>query len=69
MDNSQTYWRVQNITTSANFPGFYLVHLRFGPAPTTLEDTRVLSPREFAALIRERGLRAVEPPTAAPHSV
>ena len=52
-------WVVRSITRSENFPDFYLVHLRFTRADGA-EGTEVYGPREFAAVVRERGLVATD---------
>jgi hypothetical protein len=52
-------WVVRSITRSENFPDFYLVHLRFVRADGA-EGTEVYGPREFAAVVRERGLVATD---------
>ncbi len=56
VDDEGTRWMVESITRSDNFPDFYLVHLRFWVTPESSEETRVLAPREFAALVREKRL-------------
>jgi hypothetical protein len=56
-DENGARCEVKSITTSAAFPGFYLVHLRITPKGDGKEDTWVLGPREFQAVCRERGLR------------
>lgn len=48
-------WRITSITRSDNFTDFYLVHIRFTTA-SGVEGTEVFGPREFAAIVRERGL-------------
>ena len=52
-------WVVRSLTRSDNFPEFYLVHLRFVRADGA-EGTEVYGPREFAAVVRERGLVATD---------
>lgn len=57
VDRDGAYWKVRRLTVAQNPEGFYLVHLSFGPMLDSLEDSMVLGPREFAALIREKDLR------------
>ena len=57
VDAEGIHWRVQRLTMSDSFPDFYLVHLRFGPNESEMNDTWVLAPSEFAALERGKDLR------------
>lgn len=59
VDQDGVRWVVRSITRSDNFPDFYLVHLRFVRADGA-EGTEVYGPREFAAVVRERGLVATD---------
>lgn len=59
LDQDGIRWEVRSITRSENFPDFYLVHLRFAKADGA-EGTEVYGPREFAAVVRERGLVATD---------
>ena len=57
MDDGGGLWKVTRLTVAQNPIGFYLVHLSYGPTLDELRDSLVLGPREFAALVRDRGLK------------
>ena len=57
VDGSRGFWKVKRLTVAENPVGFYLVHLCFGHTMESLDDSMVLGPREFAALLRDRDLR------------
>lgn len=57
VDGVGGFWKVKRLTIAQNPAGFYLVHLCFGESLDTLDDSMVLGPREFAALLRDRDLR------------
>ena len=56
-DGTGGVWKVKRLTLAENPVGFYLVHLCFGVNLDSLDDSLVLGPREFAALVRDRDLR------------
>ena len=56
-DSKGGFWKVQRLTLAATPAGFYLVHVCFGASLDKLEESMVLGPREFAALVRERDLK------------
>jgi hypothetical protein len=55
-DDEGARWDVTSVSSTDSFPGFYLVHVRVTTAGGA-EGAEVLGPREFAALVRGRGLR------------
>lgn len=57
-DSAGAFWKVRRLTVAENPIGFYLVHLAFGQSLDSMEESLVLGPREFAALVRERDLQA-----------
>ena len=56
VDPTGGFWKVKRLTVADSPVGFYLVHLCHGPSIAQLEDSLVLGPREFAALLQDRGL-------------
>jgi hypothetical protein len=56
-DRDGGHWKVKRLTVAANPVGFYLVHLCYGHSVDSLDDSMVLGPREFAALVRDRDLK------------
>jgi hypothetical protein len=56
-DREGGHWKVKRLTVAENPRGFYLVHLCYGPSVDSLDDSMVLGPREFAALVRDRDLK------------
>lgn len=57
VDTDGGIWKVKRLTVAENPVGFYLVHLCYGPTVEKLDDSMVLGPREFHALIRDRDLK------------
>jgi hypothetical protein len=57
VDGAGGFWKVKRLTVAQNPAGFYLVHLCYGEQLDSLDDSMVLGPREFAALLRDRDLR------------
>lgn len=57
LDRDNGIWRVKRLTMAPTPVGFYLVHVSYGTALDKLEDSLVLGPREFAALVRDRDLK------------
>jgi hypothetical protein len=51
------FWKVKRLTVAENPVGFYLVHLCYGRSLDFLDDSMILGPREFAALLRDQELR------------
>jgi hypothetical protein len=58
VDYEGALWKVKRLTLAESPPGFYLVHLCHGSSLEALHDSMILGPREFAALVRERDLKA-----------
>lgn len=56
VDADGIHWLVHRLTSSDSFPDFYLVHLRFGPSPDAMDESWVLAPSEFDALVRGKDL-------------
>jgi hypothetical protein len=56
-DGDGGFWKVKRLTLAQNPVGFYLVHLCYGKTLDSLDDSLILGPREFAALIRDRDLQ------------
>jgi hypothetical protein len=56
-DRDGGHWKIKRLTVAANPGGFYLVHLSYGQCVDSLDDSMVLGPREFAALLRDRDLK------------
>lgn len=54
---------MKRLTIASNPVGFYLVHLCYGQSLESSDDSMVVGPREFAALIGDRDLKPY------PHSV
>lgn len=57
-DAAGGFWKVKRLTVAENPAGFYLVHLCYGSTLESLDDSMILGPREFAALARDRDLKA-----------
>jgi hypothetical protein len=57
VDTTGGLWKVKRLTLAANPAGFYLVHLCFGKTLDDMDESMILGPREFAALVRDRDLR------------
>lgn len=55
-DSENGFWRVQRLTMAPTPVGFYLVHVSYGTSLDQLQDSMVLGPREFGALVRDRNL-------------
>jgi hypothetical protein len=57
-DGDGAFWKVKRLTVAENPVGFYLVHLAYGTSLDNLADSLICGPREFAALARDRDLKA-----------
>lgn len=57
-DAAGGFWKVKRLTLAEHPAGFYLVHLCYGSTLESLDDSMILGPREFAALTRDRDLKA-----------
>lgn len=57
---------MKNIIEGANLDGFFLASLDHGKTPESVDGNLVLSPREYEALIRSRGLKVIAPDVAHP---
>lgn len=57
VDGRAGFWKVKRLTIAQNPVGFYLVHLAYGSTLDVMDDSMVLGPREFAALVRDQDLK------------
>jgi hypothetical protein len=59
VDRANGIWKVRRVTFADSPVGFFIVHLNFGTDLSRMGESMVLGPREFAVLVRDRGLQTV----------